>query len=110
MNNRQTVINLVLRGNVSNPPYIDSMVVNGRLIYGGGMPYWHDVLTNKEIASVLTYLRSVLNDSTVVSCTSGDQPVCTMVARTPAAMAVDTVSVKDVKLVRDTLLAAGIIP
>ncbi|MCD6023266.1 MAG: cbb3-type cytochrome c oxidase subunit [Fibrobacteria bacterium] len=108
MNNRQVIINLVLRGNTSNPPYIDSMVVNGRLVLGGGMPAWHDILTNKEIASVLTYLRSVLNDSTVVSCTSGDQPVCTKVARTPAAMAMDTVAFREVMAVRDSLKAKGV--
>ncbi|MCD6023265.1 MAG: cbb3-type cytochrome c oxidase subunit [Fibrobacteria bacterium] len=109
MNNRQRVINLVLRGNVSEPRYIDTLVVNGRIHLGGGMPAWHDVLTDKEIASILTYLRSVLNDSTVVSCTSGDEPVCTKVARLPAAMAVDTVAVWEVKKVRDSLLANGVI-
>lgn len=108
MNHRQVVMNLVLRGNVSVPPYLDTLVVNGRVILGGGMPAWHDVLSNRDIAAALTYVRSVLNDSTVTNCTGGDNSVCTKTARTPSAMAADTVAVWEVKAVRDSLQAKGV--
>jgi mono/diheme cytochrome c family protein len=106
-NNRRLIQVLVLRGNTGEPKTVDTLVVNGRVIVGGGMPAWHEILTNKEIASVLTYLRSVLNDSTVVSCTGGDESVCVKTARSAGDMAKDTVAVWEVKAIRDSLQLHG---
>jgi hypothetical protein len=109
MNNRLKVINLVLRGNFEAPPYLDTFTVNGEHITGGGMPPWRESFTNVEIAGVLTYLRSVMNDSTVISCNpdlldeNTGKPVCVKQARSPAAMDLDSVAGWEIKLVRDTL-------
>lgn len=108
MNNRLRVINLVLRGNYGDPPYIDTLVVNGVVWLGGGMPPHRDVLSDLEIAGVLTWLRSVKNDSTVTNCNpdvldENLMPTCTKTARNPSEMELDTVAVWEVKAVRDTL-------
>jgi mono/diheme cytochrome c family protein len=108
MNNRLKVINLVLRGNFDSPAYLDTFTVNGEHIQGGGMPGWKEIYTDVEIAGVLTYLRSVLNDSTVISCNpnvldGNGKPTCVKQARNPSAMDVDSVAAWEVKAVRDTL-------
>src|SRR5690606_37409006 len=61
MSNRQRVIAILLNGTS------DSVFVNG-IPYQGDMPSWKDLMTDFQIASVLTYIRAVLNDSTVTSC------------------------------------------
>jgi hypothetical protein len=101
MNNRQLSIHLVLRGNQVEPMTVPSLTVRGRQITGGGMPGWHDILTDYQIASVLSYLHGVLNDSLVISCTSDE--VCTTTPRTAADMAKDYVLPSEVKAVRDSL-------
>ena len=95
--NRQRVIDILLAGNT------DSLYVNGVRQDGGGMPEWGSSLSDLEIAGVLTYIRSVLNDSLVTGCTTGENPVCTKTARTQAEMAVDTVAVWEVKKARKDL-------
>lgn len=95
--NRQRVIDILLAGNT------DSIYVNGVRQEGGGMPEWGSSLSNLEIAGVLTYIRSVLNDSLVTGCTTGDNPVCTKTARTQADMVADTVAVWEVKAARKAL-------
>jgi hypothetical protein len=57
--------------------------------------------SNFYIASILTWLRSVRNDSLVTDCTAPG--VCTKTARSAADMKRDTVAVWEVKAVRDTL-------
>ena len=101
MNHRQLAIHLVLRGNQVDPMTVPSLTVRGREITGGGMPSWHATLTDYQIASVLSYLRGVLNDSTVISCNSDE--VCTTTPRTAADMAKDYVLPSEVTAVRDSL-------
>lgn len=101
MADRQRAITIVLGG------HSDSIFVNG-LWYQGDMSPWTDVLDNIQIAGVLTYLRTVQNDSTVVSCNSqtvdGDGfPVCVKTPRSPAAIATDSVSIREVRLLRESL-------
>jgi hypothetical protein len=108
MNNRQLVIRLVLRGNHEDPRTIDTLTVNGVPYAGGGMPGWADYLSNFQIASVLTYIRAVLNDSLVTNCNpnvldANDFPVCVKTPRSAAAIAADSVAVWEVKAVRDSL-------
>jgi hypothetical protein len=108
MNNRQIVINLVLRGNQEDPLYIDSLVVNGVTYQGGGMPAQAGYYTDRQLAAVLTYLRSVLNDSLVLSCDPNTldenfMPTCVKQERTQAAMDLDIVAPWEVKAVRDSL-------
>jgi hypothetical protein len=99
MNNRTRVISILLRGNQ------DTLHVNGECRNGGGMSAGggnEDIKnSNFRIASILTWLRSVRNDSTVSNCTAPG--VCTKVARNPTEMDLDTVAVWEVKAVRDTL-------
>lgn len=108
INNRHRTIRIVLGGYDAVP-----ITVNG-LNYEGSMPSWSTSLTNVEIAGVLTYLRTVKNDSTIDSCNAlvlddNGFAACTKVARSPAAMALDTVAVWEVKAVRDSLIAAHVI-
>jgi mono/diheme cytochrome c family protein len=102
MNNRERVIKILLQGNV------DSLRVNGVFYDGGGMPAWGDQFSNLEIAGILTYFRSVLNDTLVTNCNpnnldANSQPICERTARNPADMDLDSVAVWEVKAVRDTL-------
>lgn len=85
----------------------DSLFVNG-LWYHGSSPAFAEALTDVEIAGVLTYLRAVLNDSTVSGCNSGALdgngfPTCVKTPRGPAEIAADSVSLREVQLVRDSL-------
>jgi mono/diheme cytochrome c family protein len=112
MNHRQLAIHLVLRGNQEDPPTVPTLTVRGKDYTGGGMPGWHDVLTDYQVASVLTYLRGVLNDSTVVSCdpTTDDgngNYICVTTKRSQSDMDNDYVTDKEVKAVRDSLLLSN---
>lgn len=110
MNNRRRVIEILLEGTT------DSLLVNG-VIYTGEMPAGGgEEKTDFQIAAMLTYLRAVKNDSTVTSCQPYDPnnpatqdpegfAICTKVARDPAVIAVDSVSVAEVKAIRDSLAA-----
>jgi hypothetical protein len=105
MNNRHLVIRIVLNG------YDDSIFVNG-MWYMGSMPAHADALTDVEIAGILTYLRSELNDSTVVSCNSdlfddNGFAICQKTPRTVAQRSVDSVAAWEVKIRRDSLAAAN---
>lgn len=108
MNNRYRTMQILLAGTG------DSLFVNG-MWYQGSMPEWSH-LTNTEIAGVLTYVRSVLNDSTVTSCVTfnpNDTSTfnedgfarCQKVARSQAARDADSVAVWEVKIVRDSINA-----
>jgi mono/diheme cytochrome c family protein len=82
----------------------DPITVNG-LDYAGTMPNFSH-LSDYEIASVLTYLRAVRNDSTVVSCnaTTLDEDgfaACVKTPRDPSAIATDSIAVWEVALVRN---------
>lgn len=94
----------------------DSVFVNGVPYTNGGMPPWGSYLDNQGVASILTYIRAVLNDSTVTSCEPYDVndpetqdasgfAICVKTARTPTEIANDSVSVLEVKAVRDSLAA-----
>lgn len=83
----------------------DTIHVNGVEYIGGGMPAW-DYLKDETIASILTYLRVVRNDSLMTDCqVSGDggTSTCTKVARTAEDIASDSISVPHVAHVRDSL-------
>lgn len=103
MGSKERLIRTVLQG-VNEP-----IVVNGQEYAGGGMPAWQDMLTNHEIAGVLTYIRAVLNDSLVSNCVANPNDefdiTCTKTARNPADIASDSVAVWEVKAVSDTLTA-----
>lgn len=103
MGSRERLIRTVLNGVV----YGDSITVNGHVWQGGEMPSWRDIYSNVEIAGVLTYIRSVLNDSLVSNCVVNPEDefdvTCTKTARLPADMAKDTIAVWEVKAVKDTL-------
>jgi hypothetical protein len=80
--------------------------------YMGSMPAHADDLTDVEIAGILTYLRSELNDSTVVSCNSdlfddNGFAICQKTPRTVAQRSVDSVAAWEVKIRRDSLAAAN---
>ena len=104
--NRAKVIDIVLNG------YYDSLYVNG-MWYKGDMPE-HTYLSDLAIAGVLTYIRTQLNDSTVVSCTDYNPAdtttfdpidgfaICQKTPRDPAVQALDSVAAWEVKRVRDT--------
>jgi len=83
------------------------ITVNGKSYPGGSMQAWEETFTNKEIAGLTTYIRSVLNDSLVSNCvaspTDAEVITCTKTARNPADVLKDTVPVWFVKAVRDTL-------
>lgn len=106
MANRTKTIDIVLNG------YNDSIFVNG-MWYQSDMPE-HSYYSDVEIAGILTYLRSTLNDSTVVSCQEYDPAdsttfdpatgyaLCTKTPRDPAERAIDSIAAWEVKRVRDT--------
>jgi mono/diheme cytochrome c family protein len=103
LNNKRKTIEIVLGG------YSDSLLVNG-LWYNGGMPSLGEELSNREVASLLSYMRAILNDSIVTNCNAaapdGDGfATCTKTARTPADIDSDSVAVWEVKAVRDSMLA-----
>jgi len=84
----------------------DSIFVNGQW-YQGTMPSFN-FFTDYEIAGILTYIRAVLNDSTVVSCNSSTLDdngfaICQKTERTPSEVAADSVPVSLVTAVRDSL-------
>lgn len=101
MADRKRVMRIVLGG------YSEAITVNG-VHYQGDMPSWAESLSDIKIASVLTYLRSQLNDSTVVSCdtTVIDDfgfAACTKTPRSAAERAIDSVGVWEVAFMRDSL-------
>jgi|GEM_PF-3625371 len=88
------------------------ITVNG-LQYESTMPSF-DFLTNREIASVLTYLRVAKNDSTIVSCNPNSLDpdgfaLCTKTPRNPAEVATDSIAVWEVADIRSggTPIARG---
>lgn len=101
MGSNSRLIATVLKG------VTDSIRVNGIYYGGGGMPAWAETYTDVEVAGILTYIRSVLNDTLYTNCVN--KPVgetessCTKVARDPAVRVADTISVAAVKAVRDSL-------
>jgi hypothetical protein len=106
MNNKRKTIEIVLAG------YSDSLYVNG-VWYMSDMPSFYDK-SDFEIASILSYLRTVRNDSTVVSCDPDDvdeegRAACVLIPRSKAEMKSDFVTVAEVKVVRDSLIEAGVI-
>jgi mono/diheme cytochrome c family protein len=110
MNNRRRVISILINGTE------DSLFVNG-IPYEGSMPAGGgEDKTDFQIASLVTYIRAVLNDSTVTSCQawnpndpSTQDPEgfakCTKVARSQAEIDADSVTVAEVKAIRDSLAA-----
>ncbi|HEX2613640.1 MAG TPA: cytochrome c [Fibrobacteria bacterium] len=83
----------------------DSITVNGAG-YHSHMPAWSETLTDYEIACALTYIRVALNDSTTSSCNPSvpdDQgfPTCVKTARSPSAIAVDSIGVWEVTAIRN---------
>jgi mono/diheme cytochrome c family protein len=101
LTNRLKSVEIVLGG------YDEPLVVNG-MAYQSTMPAWADFLTNVEVAGILTYLRAVRNDSTVVSCNSSSFDadgfaVCQKVVRSPSAIAADSISIREVRDIRDAL-------
>jgi hypothetical protein len=101
MGSKARLIKTILHGN-STP-----IVVNGKSYPGGGMPSWDGSLSNLEIAGVLTYVRSVLNDSLTSNCVADPvvdgQYNCTKTARDSQVRIADTVAVWEVKAVRDSI-------
>jgi mono/diheme cytochrome c family protein len=99
MANRLRPVSIVLQG-------LDASIIVNGVEYGSTMPAWEEVLTDYDIAAVLTYLRADLNDSTVVSCNANmlDEngfATCQMVARNPAEIAFDSIAVWEVATVRN---------
>lgn len=98
-NNRERLISVLIRGNQ------DTLFVNGQCYSGGGMSPGggnNDLAANNfHIASVLSYIRMVLNDSIPSNCNIDGE--CTMTARDSTVMALDSIAVWEVKAVRDTL-------
>jgi len=101
MGSKTRLIATVLKG-VS-----DSIRVNGIYFGGGGMPSWAETYSDVEVAGILTYIRSVLNDTLYTNCVNkpvGETEVsCTKVPRDSTVRIADTVSVAQVKSVRDSL-------
>lgn len=101
MGSKARLIKTVLHG------VTDTIYVNGQMYAGGGMPSWDNMLTNTEIAGILTYIRAVLNDSLVTDCVADPEDefdiTCTRTARAPADIANDSISVGEVKAVRDSI-------
>jgi mono/diheme cytochrome c family protein len=118
-NNRDHVIEVMLRGGFADTP---GFVVNGMRYAehgGGGMPSF-SWLSDFDLASVLTYIRAVLNDSLVTSCEPYDPEdpdtydengfaFCTKVARDSADIATDSVAVWEITAMRDSLVAEGLV-
>ena len=99
MANRTRPISIVLNG------YDVPITVNG-LAYNGSMPPWGETLGDYDIASILTYIRAVLNDSTVTSCNAGvldgdGFATCTKTARSPSEIATDSIAVGEVTGIRN---------
>jgi mono/diheme cytochrome c family protein len=99
---RERLIRTVLDG-VREP-----IRVNGVRWKTGEMLGWADTWDDFKIAAVLTYVRAVLNDSLVTSCIpedveSGTWASCNTAPRTPADIATDSISVRDVATIRATL-------
>jgi mono/diheme cytochrome c family protein len=90
------------------------ITVNG-LQYNGHMPaHGEETLNDFELASILTYIRAVLNDSTVVSCNAGNLDpdgfaTCVKTPRSPSEIATDSIAVWEITAARNniTRLAAG---
>lgn len=100
MGSKERLIRTVHAGNM------DSIQVNGVWYAGGGMPE-HSFLSDLELASLLTYIRVVLNDSLVTNCVPVDDfsANCDFNPRPAEDIATDSVSVEMVAAVRDTLSA-----
>jgi hypothetical protein len=100
--NKYKMMQIVLGG------YEDSLKVNG-LWYTGGMPSFALDLSNHEVASVLTYIRVMLNDSTVGTCDTAHLvdgfATCQKTLRTVGTRKSDSVAVWEVKHVRDSIEA-----
>jgi mono/diheme cytochrome c family protein len=99
---RARLIHTVLAG-VSQP-----IRVNGVRWKTGEMLGWAETWPDFKIAAVLTYIRAALNDSLVISCIPEDYETgtwasCEKAARTASAIAIDSVSVSEVGVVRATL-------
>jgi mono/diheme cytochrome c family protein len=104
MADRRNIIRTLLTGRD------DSIFVNG-LSYQGSMPGW-DWLSDSDIASILTYIRVVHNDSLVTTCNSNNLDpdgfaTCAKTARSPSVIASDSIAVSEVKAIRDSLSAAA---
>jgi len=83
----------------------EPIFVNGVKWKTGEMLGWSETWPDFKIASVLTYIRSALNDSTVTNCipedfVAGTWASCTVAPRTTEEMIRDTVGVSDVAAVR----------
>jgi mono/diheme cytochrome c family protein len=108
MDNRELAVALILRGNQVNPPTVDSVWVNGVLHLAGDMPEHGSFLSNHEVAGLITFIRSVWNDTLVTNCDpnnvdANNAPICVRTPRTAAEMDLDSVAVWEVKAIRDTL-------
>ncbi len=101
---------VLLRGSFAD----SNIFVNGIEYEVGFMPSFR-YFTDFQIAAVTTYIRAVLNDSTVVTCREPVQTEdglvedCDKEPRSAADIASDSVSVSEVKALRDSLTAAGIL-
>lgn len=99
MGDRERLIRTVLFG------VRDSIRVNGVRWKTGEMLGWADTYNDFQIAAVLTYVRTALNDSLVTSCIpedieAGTWASCNAVARNPSQIATDSISVQEVTEVR----------
>ena len=108
MNNRRKAIATGLNGGKAlKDAGHDSILVNGIWYEPGSMPPMADLMSDVEIASVLTYIRVVLNDSLTFNCQSTlGNPSTTTCDRNPrdaSDIAQDSVAVWEVKEVRDSL-------
>jgi mono/diheme cytochrome c family protein len=82
--------------------------VNGVRWKTGEMLGWAETWDDFKIAAVLTYVRTVLNDSLVTACIpedveSGTWASCTTTPRNAADIATDSISVREVASVRAML-------
>jgi mono/diheme cytochrome c family protein len=108
MNNRKLIMKIVLLG------YDSAITVNG-LQYQSTMPTWAETFSDFQIASVLTYIRTQLNDSTVVSCdnTQFDEngfAICVKTPRTVEARVSDFITKAEIAHMRDSLDAPAYQP
>src|SRR5690606_11954833 len=83
----------------------DTIYVNGVPVETGGMPPHWEAFSDFYAASVLTYIRVVLNDSLYTNCVPIDNfsAECDVNPRDSADIAMDSVSVELVEHVRDSL-------
>lgn len=100
MFDRRRIIATIIKGRE------DSIFVNG-MSYQSTMPSF-DFFTDYEIAGIITYIRAVKNDSTVVSCNpsvvdDNGFVVCQKTPRSATEIANDSVAVSEVTAVRDSL-------